>query len=320
MRHLTCGDSGGNVRCSIIILNFNERDLLLGCIESMVRAAGPEDEVIVVDSASTDGSADAVAETYPQVRLLRLEQNRYIFGLNDGLRCAKGRFVAFCNNDMVVESDFVESAVSNFLDDSVFAVCARVLDRYGVEQGSRTAGIWTHGLLFYEPMPHVDRVTPCFFAVGGQSFFRRDLLLGLGSIDELLWPMYHEDIELSYRAWKAGYRILYAPRSVCHHLGGQTSRKVFSAAELRSFVRQNELLIVWKDIRDPRMLLEHLAYFPMRVAIALFRRDWGTLLGTWSAMRRFPAALRARRQASVQFALTDRQALARVSTDAVQGC
>ena len=95
-------------------------------------------------------------------------------------------------------------------------------------------------------------VTSCFFAVGGQSLFRRDLLVGLDSIDELLWPMYHEDIELSYRAWKAGLRILYAPDAVCHHLGSQTSARVFTRVELRSFVRQNELLTVWKNVDDPR--------------------------------------------------------------------
>ena len=81
----------------------------------------------------------------------------------------------------------------------------------------------------------------------------------MGSIDELLWPMYHEDIELSYRAWKNGYRIVYAPGSVCHHLGGHTSRKVFTPTQLRSFVRQNELLMVWKDVTDPVMLLEHVS-------------------------------------------------------------
>ncbi len=306
-----------DVRCSLIIANYNERDVLLDCLASVVRAIGEDDEIIVVDNGSSDGSADAVAEVFPAVRLVRLPVNRYIFGLNDGLAAARGRFVAFCNNDMKVEENFVEAALPLLDEPDVFAVCARVLDRHGQEQGTRTAAVWKHGLLFYEPLAHSETPTSCFFAVGGQSFFRRNLLVALGSIDELLWPMYHEDIELSYLAWKAGYRILYAPGSVCHHLGGQTSRKVFSKDELRSFVRQNELLTVWKDVTDPLMIAQHLLFMPLRLMTAILRRDRGTLMGFKSAVVRLPKALKARRRVRHLARLTDREVLERVSIAAV---
>lgn len=318
------GSDDAAVRCSLIVLNYDQRDLVVDCVRSMLGAIGPSDEIIVVDNGSTDGSADAVAATfptaeYPAVRLLRLPVNRYIFSLNAGLEIARGRFVAFCNNDMVVEDNFVEQALACFVADDVFAACARVLDRNGIEQGTRTSGYWKHGLLFYEPLPHTDASTDCFFAVGGQSFYRRDLLTAMGSIDELLWPMYHEDIELSYRAWKNGYRIVYAPGSVCHHLGGHTSRKVFTPTQLRSFVRQNELLMVWKDITDPRMLAEHVLWIVPRLVMALVRWDPGTLVGFGTAVRRLPRALRARRAVRPAFTRTDREVLALVSTAAISG-
>ncbi len=305
--------SGDDVRCSLVVLNYNERELLIDCVASMIEAVGPNDEIIVVDNGSSDGSADAVAEAFPGVVLLRLPENRYIFSLNDGLAAARGEFVAFCNNDMRVEDNFVEEALACFVADDIFAVCSRVLDKNGDEQGTRTAGFWEHGLLFYQPLPHADVSTDCFFAVGGQSFFRRRLLLEVGSIDELLWPMYHEDIELSYRAWKDGYRIVYAPNSVCHHLGGKTSRKVFTATELRSFVRQNELLMVWKNITDASMLAEHVAWMVPRLLVALVRWDKGTLLGFVSALRRLPRAIRARGTVRAAFTRSDREVLRLVS-------
>ena len=313
-------DSG--VRCSLIVLNYDQRELVVDCVRSMLSAIGPDDEIIVVDNGSTDGSADAIAaafpvEDVPAVRLLRLPVNRYIFSLNAGLDIARGRYVAFCNNDMVVEDNFVEQALACFVSDDVFAACARVLDRNGIEQGTRTSGYWRHGLLFYQPLPHTDRSTDCFFAVGGQSFYRRDLLTAMGSIDELLWPMYHEDIELSYRAWKNGYRIVYAPGSVCHHLGGHTSRKVFTSTQLRSFVRQNELLTVWKDVTDPGMLLEHVVWLVPRLVMAIVRWDPGTLIGFGNAVRRLPRALRARRTVRPEFKRTDREVLSLVSTAAI---
>jgi GT2 family glycosyltransferase len=306
----------------LIVLNYDQRELVVDCVRSMLGAIGPDDEIVVVDNGSTDGSADAVAEAFPvadfpAVRLLRLPENRYIFSLNAGLEIARGRIVAFCNNDMVVEDNFVEQALSCFVADDIFAACARVIDRNGIDQGTRTSGYWKHGLLFYEPLPHTDTSTDCFFAVGGQSFYRRDLLTAMGSIDELLWPMYHEDIELSYRAWKNGYRIVYAPGSVCHHLGGHTSRKVFTATQLRSFVRQNELLTVWKDVTDTRMLLEHVLWIVPRLVVALVRWDPGTLVGFANAVRRLPRALRARRTVRPGFRRTDREVLTLVSSVAI---
>ena len=306
------------VRCSLVVLNYDERQLLLDCVRSMLAAIGPEDEIIVVDNGSSDGSAAAVREQFPSVRLVPLPENRYIFSLNAGLAVARGEFVAFCNNDMVVEPNFVEEALNCFVADDIFAACSRVLDRNGAEQGTRTAGYWRRGLLFYEPLPHSAESTDCFFAVGGQSFFRRDVLNRMGSIDELLWPMYHEDIELSYRAWKNGYRIVYAPRSVCHHMGGKTSRRVFTATQLRSFVRQNELLTVWKDVTDRALLLEHAFWLLPRLLVALIRGDAGTLNGSMSAFRRLPRALRARRTARSMFRRTDREVLERVGVTAIE--
>lgn len=309
---------GPEIRCSVVVLNFELRDVLLDCLASLSRAVGPDDEIIVVDNASSDGSVAAVRTAFPDVRVVENATNRYIFGLNDGLAVARGRYVAFCNNDMTVEDGFIEAMVACFDEHDVFAVCARILQPDGQDQGSRTAGVWKHGLLFYEPLAHSDAVTSCFFAVGGQSLFRRDLLVDLGSIDELLWPMYHEDIELSFRAWKAGWRILYAPGAVCHHLGSQTSARVFTRAELRSFVRQNELLTVWKDVDDPVLLLQHVAWLGPRLLMALLRRDWATLVGFGHAVRRLPRAVHARRDVRARSQRSDREVLTLVGPVAVE--
>lgn len=304
------------MRASLIVLNHNGWDVLEPCLTSLLAAAGPDDEIVVVDNASVDGSTANVRERFPSVRLVTLGTNEYIFGLNRGLEVASGEYVAFLNNDMTVEEDFVDRCLAHFVAPDVFAVCPRIIRPDGTDQGSLTAGVWRRGLLFYLPLPHTDDPVTCFFAVGGQSFFRRDLLLELGSIDPLLWPMYHEDIELSYRAWKRGWRIVYAPDGRCHHLGGRTSARVFTAAQLRSFVRQNEHLIVWKDVTDRTLLLSHLALLPLRLLAALVGRDWPTLAGVASAARRLPAVRASRRAARAYFQLDDREVLRRVAAPA----
>jgi GT2 family glycosyltransferase len=300
------------VRASLIVLNHNGGEVLGPCIDSLLRAKGINDELIVVDNASSDGSHEALAER-DDLRLLRLEQNTFIFGLNEGLAVAKGEFAAFLNNDIVVEPEFIDRCLERFGDgDDVFAVCPRILELTGAEQGSRTAGFWHRGLLFYRPLPHSEMPTDCFFAVGGQSFFRREMLNELGSIDPLLWPMYHEDVELSYRAWKRGWRVRYAPDAIAHHVGGHSSRRVFTPGELRSFVRQNEFLTVWKDVTDKRLLAEHLALVGPRLATAVVKRDWPTIAGFWHAATRVRATSRARRAARDQMHLSDRETLRRI--------
>lgn len=308
------GPEPSSFRASLVVLNFNGWQVLAPCLRSLLLSAGPADEVIVVDNGSSDESLVGLRRDFPLVRVVALPKNTFIFGLNAGLAVARGRFVAFLNNDMVVEPAFVDSCCAVLEEDpAAFAACPRVLDAAGREQGSRTRGFWRNGSLHYQSLAHSDVVTDCFFAVGGQSFFVRARLLEIGSIDELLWPMYHEDVELSYRAWKRGWAVRYAPLGVAHHLGSVTSKKVFTAVELRSFVRQNEFLIVWKNIHDSRLLLGHVLLIPPRLLAACFRRDRATLLGFWRALRRLPRVVAARRSARADARLTDREVLLHVS-------
>ena len=317
----TCGSLLGvptttpQVRASLIVLNYEGEAVIGQCIASLLASAGEDDELIVVDNGSLDTSVDILHTFGGQIRLVLLDYNTYIFGLNRGLDVARGEFVAFLNNDMTVEVDFVDRCVDALQSggDDVFAACPRIIEvRTGADQGSRTAGYWENGLLFYRPLPHVATISDCFFAVGGQSFFRRSYLEEIGSIDPLFWPMYHEDLELSYRAWKRGWRILYVPDAVVHHLGGYSSKKVFSPVQLRSFVKQNELLMVWKNFTDRRLIVQHVALLLPRLALALVRGDVATLMGFRAAVARAPQALRARRQAKRHFRRSDAEVLALV--------
>ena len=308
------GQGNSAIRSSLIVLNFNGRGVVEPCLESLLAAMSPADEIIVVDNASIDGSADALSDA-SNLRVLRLTENTFIFGLNEGLAVARGEFVAFLNNDIVVEPDFVDRCLERFEDGAdVFAVCPRILEMSGNDQGSRTAGFWHRGLIFYRTLPHSETPTDCFFAVGGQSFFRRETLEEIGSIDPLFWPMYHEDVELSYRAWKRGWRVRYAPAAIAHHVGGHSSQRVFTPAQLRSFVRQNEFLTVWKNVTDRRLLAEHLALLGPRLVAAALKWDWPTIVGFARASRRVGRTRVARRDARSHGRLGDREVLRRLAS------
>ena len=203
----------------------------------------------------------------------------------------------------------------DFNDALTFAVCPRIVQaRDGIDQGSVTRAVWRRGLLFFESQPHSDQVAQTFFAVGGQSLFDHAKLLEIGTIDDLLYPMYGEDVELSWRAWKRGYEVCYAPDAVVHHIGGHSSSRAFSEAELRAVVRQNQLLIVWKNITDRRLMVEHAICLPLRLVVAAVKRDWPTIRGFARATRRLRRVRAARANARALSRRSDREVLNRVST------
>ena len=124
--------------------------------------------------------------------------------------------------------------------------------------------------------------------------------------------MYHEDIELSYRAWKAGLKVRFAPKAIVHHVGGHSTSRAFTPTQLRSFVRQNEYLTVWKNVTDTRLILEHLFWLLPRILVAAMKGDVGTLLGFWHALLRLPRALSARGEARRHHVIADKQVFERV--------
>ena len=100
------------IRVALIVLNYDGAAVIRPCLQSLGAAMGADDEIIVVDNASSDQSAELVAAEFPTARLIRRDTNNFIFGLNDGVDAAAGaQYVAFLNNDIVVEPDFVESAL-----------------------------------------------------------------------------------------------------------------------------------------------------------------------------------------------------------------
>jgi GT2 family glycosyltransferase len=207
----------------VIIVNYNCGDALKRCLRSLLNNGCPDYELIVVDSASTDGSAKDVERGFPGVRLIRSATNLG-FGqcANLGAQVATGAFLAFLNPDTVVAPGWLEALIAPLEADSRF--------------GQTTAQI----LLLDDPKRinacgndiHYTGLTLCrgtgmdcatladpveVDAVSGAAFaMRRDLFKVLGGFDGTFF-LYMEDTDLSWRARLAGYRCLYVPASVVYH-------------------------------------------------------------------------------------------------------
>src|SRR5262249_33757715 len=132
------------------------------------------------------------------------------------------------------------------------------------EETGRTDGRLVGGLLRVGHSMVTDLPGPVsvLYAGGGSSAFDRRKFLALGGFDELFRPIYVEDVDISYRAWKRGWLTLSQPASVVWHKHRATMAQRFDPADVERTVRANDLLFAWKNFADPALLALQVASVP----------------------------------------------------------
>lgn len=240
---------------SFIVVNWNTGDLLracLGSLRSALAASALEAEVIVVDNASTDGSAAMVAEAFPEVTLIANRENRnYAAGNNQGIEVARGEFVLLLNPDTEVPAGAPDALVQVLRETPrAGAVSPALVYPDGRVQRS-VRGFPTPAALTGELtglaalFPHSgwagyrvgrlpeDRITSVDQPMASAFLVRREVLEQVGPFDEQ-FPLFFNDVDLCYRIKQAGWEILYDPRVRVVHVGGASTRQVRAQAILAS--------------------------------------------------------------------------------------
>lgn len=256
------------VDLSIIIVNWNTRELLLGCLRSIANCELritnyrtlatpiyqsthlPITEIFVVDNASSDGSAAMVREQFPWVRLIENTNNvGFARANNQGIASATGRYVLLLNPDTEVHPSGLAALVA-FMDahPGAGACGARLLNGDGTLQPAchpmLTPGREFWRLLFLDrlwpratyPMGRWDTVTPRRVEVikGACLLLRRDALDQVGMLDDSYF-MYTEEVDLCYRLAQAGWELWYVPEAAVIHFGEGSSRQAREAMYLQLY-------------------------------------------------------------------------------------
>src|SRR5262245_19816699 len=176
-RRTSRGAGAAPISCpaSVVIPNWNGKDLLAKYLPPLIEAlaGNPENEIVVGDNGSTDGSADFVRAAFPEVKLLPLPINLgFGGGSNAGFREARTDIVVLLNSDMRVAPDFLPPLIEPFRDPAVFAVSCQIFfsDPQKVrEETGLTQGWWRDGGLRVRHRidPAIDDLFPCFYGGGG---------------------------------------------------------------------------------------------------------------------------------------------------------
>jgi GT2 family glycosyltransferase len=307
---------------SVVIPNWNGRDLLEKYLPSVIAAlaGNPENEIIVVDNGSEDGSAEFVREHFPPVRILALPENLgFGGGSNAGFRAAKNDIVVLLNSDMRVDEGFLQPLLDGFTDEHVFAVSCQIFFSDPAklrEETGLTQAWWSGGQLRvrHRVDDEITDVYPCFYGGGGSCAFDRNKFLELGGFDHLLRPFYLEDTDLGMMAWKRGWKVLYQPKSIVFHEHRGTIGKKFAPEYIQGVLKKNFALFVWKNIHEWRRLSAHFVWSLADAALSLIfgnSPERASLRGLWGACLHLPDAMRARWHARSLAVISDTEAFRR---------
>ncbi len=209
------------MKVSAIVVNWNGKDVLSECLESLLKQDLPELEIIVSDNGSSDGSVERVRDRFPQVRLLQNEKNLgFGTAVNRGFEVAQGDGLIFLNNDLRLEPGCLRTLAQVLENDP--AVGAAVPKILYVEKPETVNSLGVSIHFTGIACPHrIDESDPGAIpgfetACGGIFLFRREIYETLGGFDEDLF-LYHEDHDLSWRIRLQGWKLWVVPGAVMRH-------------------------------------------------------------------------------------------------------
>jgi GT2 family glycosyltransferase len=308
--------AGERPLCSVVIPTYNGRALLGPCLASVARHRpvdpGLPIEVIVADDASTDGTAQWLARVYPEVHVVRLERNGgFCLATNAGIAAARGRFIQVLNNDTEVAAGWIEAGLAPFADPTVGAVAPLVVvrsdpgrvdsagDSYALPGWPTKRGHGQPAALFAaRPVEEV------FGASGSSAFYRSAALRRTGAFDPL-FGSYYEDVDLAFRLRWAGYRCLFAPKSLIYHDVSATYDH--GSPTLQRRMARNGEIVFWASLPLSSLALAIVPHFVFVALQAAWRLARGRLvpflLGKSDAIRAWPA-IKARRAQRVKLRRT----------------
>ena len=292
-------DSVAAVDVAVVIPNFNGAGWLPGVLASVAAQTVPPAEVLVVDDGSTDASTALLAERFPAVGVLAVEENGgFARAANAGLAAVSAEAVALLNTDVVLAPDWVERASAALAAaPRAAAVATKLVDLddptllYDAGDVLRRDGACEQRGRFERDGGRYDAPGEVFSACAGAALYRRAAVLAAGGFD-VRFGTYLEDVDLGLRLRLAGWRCRWEPRAVARHAGEGSSAGLRHGPS--GWVERNTLLLVARAF--PARWLPFVAYRQLAWAwhAARGRRLRAHLAGVRMALPLLPAFLRER--------------------------
>jgi len=305
---------------TLIITNWNGSKLLRECLPTVLEAVRFDRhhcyEVMVIDDCSNDNSLGILADEFPEVRTEKTPQNLGFQEANNyAVKLARSKIVMPMNNDIKLEPKALYYLAKHFDNKDTFAVSGKIFafDQTTFLYGNRGGYFQKGHFHLYEKPPEDESQT--LFACGGAFMVNRQKYLDLGGFDSMYHPLYYEEIDLSYRALKRGWKVHYEPQSIAYHKVQATITRQEKLRRISLISARNNYLFVWKNILDRSMTLTFLFYIPLFLLRDLFRLKSRFWVAFYLALKRLPRALRGRSIEQSDVLYSDREILSRINAN-----
>lgn len=249
---------------SVIIPNFNGKQYLQKCLDSMRNQDFLDFEVILVDNGSEDGSVSFVQENYPEVKILALKENTGFCGaVNAGIQASLSSYVILLNNDTMAEPTFVGSLLKSIKQKpGAFSCQAKMLQMQHPDcmddAGNYYCALgWAFADGKGKNQKEYNRERKIFSACAGAAIYRRKILDKIGLFDEEHFA-YLEDLDIGYRAKLYGYESWFSPQACVYHVGSGTSGSRYNLFKVR-YSSRNNIYLIYKNMP----LLQIIWNFPL---------------------------------------------------------
>ncbi|MDH4162898.1 MAG: glycosyltransferase [Nitrospirota bacterium] len=304
---------------SVVIPNYNGTTLLKDNIPSIINAlnrwGGPH-EIIIVDDCSVDESCKVIMREFPAVKLIVNQANAgFSRTCNRGFAEARYPIILCINNDVKAEPDFVAPLLTHFSDSGVFAVTPNILaERDGKNQGIVSGG-FGKGFIRggFAPLDARGGVRENLYAVGACVAYDAAKLRDLGGYAEIYCPYLFEDVDLSYRGWKRGWKSLYEPASTVHHFSSATIGRTKKRVK-RTIYFRNRFLFHWINLTDPSFRAANYIHTALRLLVSFLWLDLPYYASFFGALRRLGEVRKLRKTVLATLATGDAEIVARTGT------
>jgi GT2 family glycosyltransferase len=303
---------------SIIILNLNGKKYLRDCLQAVFSQSLTDFEVILVDNGSNDDSVNFTEENFPQVKVIKNENNLgFAKANNQGFEMARGKYIVTLNNDTVVEKDWLENLVEIAVPDNKIGMCAsKILSIYNKKEiDSVGINICLDGMARGRGRNELDKgqydkAEEILLPSACAALYKREMLEEVGFFDEDFFA-YCEDVDLGLRGRWAGWEAVSAPSAIAYHHYSSTSGKY---SPLKAYlVERNHLWVLLKCFPISlllilpfftiyRFFLQIISVFIGKGSAAEFSKqaNFGGMLSSvasayWDALKKAPVFLKKRR-------------------------
>lgn len=218
-------------KISIIIVNFNGKKWLDGCLTSLSKQTYINYEIILVDNASTDDSVKFVKVKFPKVKVVVNTKNiGFAGGNNRGYKEALGDYILLLNNDVKVDKVFLAKFLESFRKNPAASIVqSKIVEMSDPGIIDSCGSYWTDSSLLYyigngknADAEKYNRSFRIFSTKGASMMIKRDVIEKIGLFNDYFWN-YYEETDFCHRAWISGFECWYSPEATCYHANGGTS-------------------------------------------------------------------------------------------------